>query len=131
MRPAAVFGVLAAASLTAGLAVPHLIAVVKNAPDGGSGLVDAHPTLVKWVVFVLVLGSLAAGLPDTLELLAGSSPARSQWLIASLYVADRANETPMAFPLRMPSSTVVRLAHYNPTGPNRIRWVNWDCAENV
>jgi hypothetical protein len=47
------------------------------------------------------------------------------------YVADRANETPTAFPLRMPASTVVRLAHYDPSGPNRIRWVNWDCAENV
>jgi hypothetical protein len=269
MRPAAVFALLAAASLTAGLAAPHLIATAKNAPGGGSGLVDAHPTLVKWVVFALVLGSFAAGLLATLELLAGSSPARSPWLIASFvavlpimlgffaptvplfiedlggaslsaavilwaallvvcfwlwpqlrdrtvratpglgvvvavivsltlflawerglglaeqaamgdqifakrftmlsvrasvvcldpteqgtkldlprrpyvylgetggtlvlydYVADRAHETPTAFPLRMPSSTVVRLAHYNPTGPNRIRWVNWDCAENA
>jgi hypothetical protein len=269
VRPIAVFCVLAAASVTGGLAAPHLIAVGKNTPSGGSGLVDANPTLVKWVVFVLALGSLTAGLLATLELLAGSAPARSPWLIASFvavlplllgffgptvplfiqdqggaalaaavilwvafmlvgfwlwpqlrdrtvrttpglgvvvavivaltlflawerglglaeqaamgdqifakrfsllsvranvvclepvergtkldlprrpyvylgetsgtlvlydYVADRANETPTSFPLRLPSSTVVRLAHYNPTGPNRVRWVNWDCSENV
>jgi hypothetical protein len=52
-------------------------------------------------------------------------------LILYDYVADRVHETPTAFPLRMPSSTVVRLARFKPTGPNRIRLVNWDCGENV
>jgi hypothetical protein len=48
------------------------------------------------------------------------------------YVADRANEVPTSFPLRMPSSGItVRLAHFNPSGPNAVRWVNWDCGENV
>jgi hypothetical protein len=48
------------------------------------------------------------------------------------YVADRANEIPTSFPLRMPSSGItVRLAHFDPSGPNAVRWVNWDCAENV
>ena len=48
------------------------------------------------------------------------------------YVADRANDVPTAFPLRMSSSGItVRLARYNPTGPNAVRWVNWDCAPTV
>jgi hypothetical protein len=48
------------------------------------------------------------------------------------YVADRAHETPTAFPLRMSaSSAVVRLAQFDPTGPNAARWVNWDCDPNV
>jgi hypothetical protein len=269
VRPAAIFVALAAASVTGGFAAPHLIAVLENAPDGGSGLVDSNPTLVKWVVFALALGAVGTGLLAALELLAGPAPARSPWLVASFvavvplllgffeptvtlfiedqggasvaaavilwaallvvcfwlwphlrdrtvrttpglgvvvavivtltlflawerglglaeqaamgdqifakrfsllsvrasvvcldptdtgtklalprrpyvylgetggtlvlydYVADRANDKPTAFPLRMPASTVVRLARYNPTGPNRIRWVNWDCAENV
>jgi hypothetical protein len=48
------------------------------------------------------------------------------------YVADRVHEVPTAFPLRMSSSGItVRLANYNPTGPNALRWVNWDCAPNA
>jgi hypothetical protein len=270
VRPVVVFGIFSAASLTAGLLAPHLIAIARNAAGTGDGLVDAHPLLVKWGVFVLVLGAVAAGLLAALGLLAGPVPRRSPWLIASFvavlplllgffaptvslfiedeggsalvaavilwialmavgfwlwphlrdgtlrrtaglgvvvavivtltlflawerglnlaqqaamgdqifakrfgmlsvrssvvcldptetgtklavarhpyvylgetggtlvlydYVADRVHETPTAFPLRMPASGVtVRLARYNPTGPNALRWVNWDCGANV
>jgi hypothetical protein len=268
--PYAVFGLLAAASLLAGLAAPHLIAVSENAANAGSGFVDDNPESVKWVVFLLVLGAVLAGLLAALELLAGAAPKRSPWLIASFiaviplmlgfmsptvplfiedeggsalaaavalwlaliaitfwlwpnprearfrnmaglggivalivtltlylawergtnlakqaamgdqifakrfsllsvranvvcldpqeegtklafrhrpyvylgetggtlvlydYVADRANERPTAFPVRMSSSAVVvRLAHYAPNGPNKVRWVNWDCSQNA
>jgi hypothetical protein len=270
IRPYAVFAVFAAASLLAGLAAPHLIAVSENASDVGSGLVDGNPESVKWVVFVLAAGAVFAGLLAALELLAGDAPRQSPWLIASFiaviplllgffaptvplfvedeggsalaaavilwlalmaisfwlwphprearlrtkaglgfvvavivtltlylawergtnlakqaamgdqifakrfsllsvranvvcldpqeegtklafrrrpyvylgeaggtlvlydYVADRANERPTAFPVRMSSSAVVvRLAHYAPNGPNKVRWVNWDCSQNA
>jgi hypothetical protein len=270
VRPAIVFAIFAAASFTAGLVAPHLIAVARNAADSGNGLVDSHPLLVKWGVFVLALGAVAAGLLAALGLLAGPVPRRSPWLIASFvavlplllgffeptvplfiedeggaalaaavvlwiglmavgfwlwphlrdrtvrttaglgvvvavivtltlflawerglnlaqqaamgdqifakrfgmlsvrssvvcldpteagtrlavdrhpyvylgetggtlvlydYVADRAHDTPTAFPLRMPASGItVRLARFNPTGPNALRWVNWDCGANV
>jgi hypothetical protein len=267
--PVLVFGLYAVASLTAGFLAPHLIAIAENAASGGSGLVDGHPVLVKWVVFALVLGAVAAGLLAALGLLAGPIPRRSPWVIASFiavlplllgffeptvplfveeeggaavaaavilwlalmavtfwlwphlrdrtvrtnaglgfvvavivtltlflawerglnlaqqaamgdqifakrfgmltvrasvvcldpadqgtklqlarhpyvylgeaggtlvlydYVADRVHDVPTAFPLRTSSSGVtVRLAHYNPTGRNAVRWVNWDCAPN-
>jgi hypothetical protein len=268
--PIVVFALYALASLTAGFLAPHLIAITENAADAGSGLVDGHPVLVKWIVFALVLGAVAAGLLAALGLLAGPLPRRSPWLIASFvavlplllgffeptvqlfiaeeggtavaaavilwlalmavtfwlwphlrdrtvrttaglgfvvavivtltlflawerglnlaqqaamgdqifakrfgllsvrasvvcldpteqgtklrlaphpyvylgeaggtlvlydYVADRVHDVPTAFPLRVSSSGVaVRLARYNPTGPNALRWVNWDCAPNV
>jgi hypothetical protein len=81
--PYAVFGLLAAASLLAGLAAPHVIAVSENAANAGSGFVDDNPGSVKWVVFLLVLGAVFAGLLAALELLAGAAPKRSPWLIAS------------------------------------------------
>jgi hypothetical protein len=268
--PIVVFGLYALASLTAGFLAPHLIAITENAAGAGSGVVDGHPVLVKWIVFVLVLGAVAAGLLAALGLLAGPLPRRSPWLIVSFiavlplllgffeptvplfvedeggaavasavilwlalmavtfwlwphlrdrtvrttaglgfvvavivtltlflawerglnlaqqaamgdqifakrfgllsvrasvvcldptdqgtklqiarhpyvylgetggtlvlydYVADRVHDVPTAFPIRMSSSGVtVRLANYNPTGPNALRWVNWDCAPNV
>jgi hypothetical protein len=270
VRPVVVFAIFSAASFTAGLLAPHLIAIARNAAGSGNGLVDAHPLLVKWGVFLLVLGAVAAGLLAALGLLAGPVPRRSPWLIASFvavlplllgffaptvplfveeeggaalaaavvlwialmavgfwlwphlrdrtvrttaglgivvavivsltlflawerglnlaqqaamgdqifakrfgmlsvrasvvcldpteegtklafdrhpyvylgetggtlvlydYVADRAHEVPTAFPLRMSSSGItVRLARFNPTGPNALRWVNWDCGATV
>jgi hypothetical protein len=242
----------------------------EDASGTGSGLVDGHPVLMKWVVFALVLGAVLAGLLAALGLLAGPIPRRSPWLIASFvavlplllgffsptvplfveeeggaavaaavilwlalmavtfwlwphlrdgrvrttaglgfvvavivtlmlflawerglnlaqqaamgdqifakrfgllsvrasvvcldpadagtklrlprhpyvylgetggtlvlydYVADRVHDVPTAFPLRTPSSGVtVRLANYDPSGPNALRWVNWDCAPNA
>lgn len=268
--PVAVFALFAAASLTAGFLAPHLIAIAEDASGAGSGFVDGHPVLVKWIVFVLVLGAVAAGLLAALGLLAGPLPRRSPWLIASFvavlplllgffeptvplfveeeggaavaaavilwlalmavtfwlwphlrdgtvrttaklgfvvavivtltlflawerglnlaqqaamgdqifakrfgllsvrasvvcldpteqgtklrlarhpyvylgeaggtlvlydYVADRVHDVPTAFPLRVSSGGItVRLARYNPTGPNALRWVNWDCAPNA
>ncbi len=268
--PVVVFALYAVASLIAGFLAPHLIAVAENAANAGSGLVDGHPVLLKWAVFALVLGAVAAGLLAALGLLAGPIPRRSPWVIASFiavlplllgffeptvplfveeeggaavaaavilwlalmavtfwlwphlrdrtvrtnaglgfvvavivtltlflawerglnlaqqaamgdqifakrfgmltvrasvvcldpadqgtklqlarhpyvylgeaggtlvlydYVADRVHDVPTAFPLRTSSSGVtVRLARYNPTGPNALRWVNWDCAPNV
>ncbi len=83
LRPIAVFAVLAASSFTAGLLAPHLIATDLNAPHDSSALIDSHPLAVKWIVFVLVFGAVAAGLIATLGLLAGPAPRRSPWLIAS------------------------------------------------
>jgi hypothetical protein len=82
VRPLTLFVLLSAASLTAGLLAPHLIAASEGASQSGS-FVDTHPSFLKWAVFGLVLAALVTGLLAVLNPLVGREPAQSPWLIAS------------------------------------------------
>ena len=90
VRAKVVFGLFAAAAMVAGLLAPHLVAAGeevsghdRNAAYHATSFVDAHPSFLRWGVFLLVAGAVWLGLLAVLDLLIDGEPMRSPWLMAS------------------------------------------------
>lgn len=84
--PYSVVALIAVAAITTGLSAPHLIASSSDASQSSASFVDAHPSFVRWSVFVLLFSAIVATLLVALHPLVGNEPRRSPWMIASFVI---------------------------------------------
>jgi hypothetical protein len=81
------FGALAAASLTAGLLAPHVLAALRDAATAARpSFLQAHPSVVWAAIFVLLLLAIGGGLVAAISRLGWDGSRGSPWPIASLVV---------------------------------------------